>query len=71
MNIIEEEDKNKIIDYYQQGNQRLRDILDHFKETKDTHALKQDVADLVSLSNIKRFDEIMSPTNHPLFEPKL
>ena len=71
MNVLEEEERNIIIDYYQQGNQRLRDILDRYRSTSDIQVFKLEIADLLMLGNGKRFDEISSPVNHILFESKL
>lgn len=52
-----------MIEYYEQGNQRLREILDKFNKTRDIITIKQDVMDLVLLGNSKRFEEISSPAN--------
>jgi hypothetical protein len=70
-NILEEEEKTKLADFYHQGNQRLRDILDNYKESKDLSVFKIEITDLVSLGSSKRFEEISSPTNGALFEPKI
>ena len=70
-NFLEEEEKTTVIEYYKQGNQRLRDILDKYNPSKDVFSLKQEISELVTLNYIKRFDDISSPTNSALFEPKI
>lgn len=63
-------EKNKMIDFYNQGNQRVQEILDKYGKNYDINNIKNDINDLLIMQS-KRTDHIQSPTNSAVIDTKM
>ncbi|KAM3129464.1 hypothetical protein pb186bvf_018456 [Paramecium bursaria] len=67
---LDEVEKNKMIDFYNQGNQRVQEILDKYGKNYDINNIKNDINDLLIMQS-KRTDHIQSPTNSAVIDTKM